>query len=205
VVVGLGFIALVILFHSLLVPLTGALTSLLSLAAAMGITVAVFQWGWFADLLGVAGTGPIFPFVPIMVFAILFGLSMDYQVFLVSRMQEEWMRNKDNKKSIRRGLGGSGRVVVIAALIMSSVFLAFVPSPDSIIKLFGVALASAVLIDAFVVRLILVPSLMSMFGTANWWLPGWLERILPTVKIEPGEDEVADDVDPESQKEPVTV
>ena len=205
VVVGLGFIALVILFHSLLVPLTGALTSLLSLAAAMGITVAVFQWGWFADLLGVAGTGPIFPFVPIMVFAILFGLSMDYQVFLVSRMQEEWMRTKDNKKSIRRGLGGSGRVVVIAALIMSSVFLAFVPSPDSIIKLFGVALASAVLIDAFVVRLILVPSLMSMFGTANWWLPGWLERILPTVKIEPGEDEVADDVDPESQKEPVTV
>ena len=205
VVVGLGFIALVILFHSILVPLTGALTSLLSLAAAMGITVAIFQWGWFADLLGVAGTGPIFPFVPIMVFAILFGLSMDYQVFLVSRMQEEWMRTQDNKASIRRGLGGSGRVVVIAALIMSSVFLAFVPSPDSIIKLFGVALASAVLIDAFVVRLILVPSLMSMFGKANWWLPGWLERILPTVKIEPGEDEVADDTDPDAVKQPVGV
>jgi RND superfamily putative drug exporter len=205
VVVGLGFIALVILFHSILVPLTGALTSLLSLAAAMGITVAIFQWGWFADLLGVSGTGPIFPFVPIMVFAILFGLSMDYQVFLVSRMQEEWMRTQDNKASIRRGLGGSGRVVVIAALIMSSVFLAFVPSPDSIIKLFGVALASAVLIDAFVVRLILVPSLMSMFGKANWWLPGWLERILPTVKIEPGEDEVADDADPDAVKQPVGV
>lgn len=205
VVVGLGFIALVILFHSLLVPLTGALTSLLSLAAAMGITVAIFQWGWFADLLGVAGTGPIFPFVPIMVFAILFGLSMDYQVFLVSRMQEEWMRTHDNAASIRRGLGGSGRVVVIAALIMSSVFLAFVPSPDSIIKLFGVALASAVLIDAFVVRLVLVPSLMSIFGKANWWLPGWLDRILPTVKIEPGEDEVADDVDPDTQRQPVGV
>ena len=205
VVVGLGFIALVILFHSILVPLTGALTSLLSLAAAMGITVAIFQWGWFADLLGIAGTGPIFPFVPIMVFAILFGLSMDYQVFLVSRMQEEWMRTKDNKVSIRRGLGGSGRVVVIAALIMSSVFLAFVPSPDSIIKLFGVALASAVLIDAFVVRLVLVPSLMSMFGKANWWLPGWLDRILPTVKIEPGEDEVVDDVDPDTNKQPVSV
>ena len=205
VVVGLGFIALVILFHSLLVPLTGALTSLLSLAAAMGITVAIFQWGWFADLLGVAGTGPIFPFVPIMVFAILFGLSMDYQVFLVSRMQEEWMRTQDNAASIRRGLGGSGRVVVIAALIMSSVFLAFVPSPDSIIKLFGVALASAVLIDAFVVRLVLVPSLMSMFGKANWWLPGWLDRILPTVHIEPGEDEVVDDVDPDTQRQPVGV
>lgn len=205
VVVGLGFIALVILFHSLLVPLTGALTSLLSLGAAMGVSVAVFQWGWFADLLGVSGTGPIFPFVPIMVFAILFGLSMDYQVFLVSRMQEEWLRTRDNLVSIRRGLAGSGRVVVIAALILSSVFMAFIPSTDSIIKLFGVALASAVLIDAFVVRLILVPSLMSMFGKANWWLPGWLERILPTVTIEPGEDEVADDVDPDTQKAPVSV
>ena len=205
VVVGLGFIALVILFRSIVVPLTGALTSLLSLAAAMGITVAIFQWGWFNDVLGVPGTGPIFPFVPIMVFAILFGLSMDYQVFLVSRMQEEWMRTRDNLASIRRGLGGSGRVVVIAALIMSSVFLAFVPSTNSIIKLFGVALASAVLIDAFVVRLVLVPSIMSMLGKANWWLPAWLDRILPTLKIEPGEDEVADDVDPTAQKEPVGV
>lgn len=195
VVVGLGFIALVILFHSILVPLTGALTSLLSLGAAMGVSVAVFQWGWFADLLGVSGTGPIFPFVPIMVFAILFGLSMDYQVFLVSRMQEEWLRTRDNLGSIRRGLAGSGRVVVIAALILSSVFMAFIPSTDAIIKLFGVALASAVLIDAFVVRLILVPSLMSMFGRANWWLPNWLERILPTVKVEPGEDEIADDIE----------
>ena len=205
VVVGLGFIALVILFHSLLVPLTGALTSLLSLGAAMGVSVAVFQWGWFADLLGVSGTGPIFPFVPIMVFAILFGLSMDYQVFLVSRMQEEWIRTQDNLVSIRRGLAGSGRVVVIAALILSSVFMAFIPSTDAIIKLFGVALASAVLIDAFVVRLILVPSLMSMFGKANWWLPGWLDRILPRVTVEPGEDEIADDIDPESEKQPVTV
>ncbi|MGA1145698.1 MAG: MMPL family transporter [Candidatus Nanopelagicales bacterium] len=205
VVVGLGFVALVILFHSILVPLTGALTSLLSLGAAMGISVAVFQWGWFAELIGVTSTGPIFPFVPIMVFAILFGLSMDYQVFLVSRMQEEWMRTQDNLTSIRRGLAGSGRVVVIAALIMSSVFLAFVPSTDAIIKLFGVALASAVLIDAFVVRLVLVPSLMSIFGKANWWLPGWLDRILPTVNIEPGEDEVADDSDPDAIKQPVSV
>jgi len=205
VVVGLGFVALVILFHSLVVPLTGALTSLLSLAAAMGIAVAVFQWGWFADFFGVASTGPIFPFVPIMVFAILFGLSMDYQVFLVSRMQEEWSRTGDNLTSIRRGLAGSGRVVVIAALIMSSVFMAFIPSTESIIKLFGVALASAVLIDAFVVRLVLVPSLMTLFGKANWWLPGWLERILPTVTIEPGEDEVADDVDPDEEKQTVSV
>ena len=131
-----------------------------------------------------------------MVFSILFGLSMDYQVFLVSRMQEEWVRTGDNAVSVRRGLGGSGRVVVIAAAIMSSVFLAFVPSTNQTIKLFGIALASAVLIDAFIVRLILVPSLMSMLGKANWWLPGWLDRILPRITIEPGEDEVADDEEP---------
>lgn len=193
VVIGLGFLALVLLFHSLVVPLTAAITSLLSFAAAMGITVAVFQWGWGAEALGVASTGPIFPFLPIMVFSILFGLSMDYQVFLVSRMQEEWVRTGDNRASVRRGLAGSGRVVVIAAAIMASVFLAFVPSTNSTIKLFGLALASAVIIDAFVVRLVLVPSLMTLLGRANWWLPGWLDRILPKVSIEPGEDEITDD------------
>ena len=196
IVVGLGFLALMLLFHSLVVPLTAAITSLLSFAAAMGITVAVFQWGWLNGPLGIPGTGPIIPFLPIMVFSILFGLSMDYQVFLVSRMQEEWNRIGDNKAAVRRGLAGSGRVVVIAAAIMSSVFLAFVPSTNSTIKLFGVALASAVLIDAFIVRLVLVPSLMSIFGKANWWLPGWLDKILPEVHIEPGEDEIADDEEP---------
>jgi RND superfamily putative drug exporter len=193
IVVGLGFLALMLLFHSLVVPRTAAITSLLSFAAAMGITVAVFQWGWFNGPLGIPGTGPIMPFLPIMVFSILFGLSMDYQVFLVSRMQEEWNRIGDNSAAVRRGLAGSGRVVVIAAAIMSSVFLAFVPSTNSTIKLFGVALASAVLIDAFIVRLILVPSLMSMLGKANWWLPRWLDKVLPEVHIEPGEDEIADD------------
>ncbi|MFM8774789.1 MAG: MMPL family transporter, partial [Actinomycetota bacterium] len=130
IVIFLGFLALMILFRSILVPLTAAVTSLLSFAAAMGITVAVFQWGWLAGPLGVTSTGPIFPFLPVMVFAILFGLSMDYQVFLVSRMQEEWDRTRDNSLSVRRGLAGSGRVVVIAAAIMSSVFLAFVPSTN---------------------------------------------------------------------------
>ncbi|MBI1351407.1 MAG: MMPL family transporter [Actinomycetales bacterium] len=202
IVIGLGFLALVLLFHSIVVPLTAAITSLLSFAAAMGITVAVFQWGWFNSLLGVPGTGPIFPFLPIMVFSILFGLSMDYQVFLVTRMQEEWDRTKDNRAAVRRGLAGSGRVVVIAAAIMSSVFLAFVPSTNATIKLFGIALASAVLIDAFIVRLVLVPSLMSMLGRANWWLPGWLDRILPRVHIEPGEDEITDD-EPTPEPAPV--
>jgi len=195
IVIGLGFLALMLLFHSIVIPLTAAITSLLSFSAALGITVAVFQWGWFDALLGVPGTGPIFPFLPIMVFSILFGLSMDYQVFLVTRMKEEWNRTGDNAVSVRRGLGGSGRVVVIAALIMSSVFLAFVPSTNATIKLFGIALASAVLIDAFIIRLIFVPSLMSMLGRANWWLPSWLDKILPEITIEAGEDEVVDDED----------
>ena len=193
VVIGLGFLALVILFRSIVVPLTGAVTSLLSLGAATGITVAVFQWGWLADVIGVESTGPIFPFLPVMVFAILFGLSMDYQVFLVSRMQEEWARTGDNLIAVRRGLAGSGRVVAIAAAIMSSVFIAFVPSPTQEIKVFGIALASAVLIDAFIVRLILVPSLMSMLGGANWWLPGFLQRVLPQINVEGGADEITDD------------
>ena len=201
VVVGLGFLALVILFRSIVVPLTGALTSLLSLAAALGVTTAVFTWGWGASLIGVDSTGPIFPFLPVMVFAILFGLSMDYQVFLVSRMQEEWLHTGDNRAAVRRGLAGSGRVVVIAALIMASVFLAFVPSPTTEIKLFGVALGSAVLIDAFIVRLVLVPSVMTIIGKANWWLPGPLERVLPKVEIEGGSDEIADDPDLEGEGE----
>jgi RND superfamily putative drug exporter len=196
IVVSLGFIALMILFRSIVVPLTAALTSLLSFAAATGITVAVFQWGWFNQILGVSGTGPIFPFLPIMVFAILFGLSMDYQVFLVSRMREEWDHTRDNNAAVRRGLAGSGKVVVIAAAIMSSVFLAFIPTPENTIKLFGVALGAAVLIDAFIIRLIFIPAIMSIIGKSNWWLPEWLGKILPEVHIEPGEDEVVDDPDP---------
>jgi len=125
-------------------------------------------------------------------------------VFLVSRMQEEWLHTRDNKAAVRRGLAGSGRVVVIAAAIMASVFLAFVPSTNATIKLFGIALASAVIIDAFVVRLVLVPSLMSMLGKANWWLPGWLDRLLPKITIEAPEDELTDD-EPEPLGEPETV
>ncbi|MEK9663326.1 MAG: MMPL family transporter [Candidatus Nanopelagicales bacterium] len=184
IVIGLGFLALFLLFRSLVIPLTAAVTSLLSFAAALGVTVAVFQWGWGASLIGVSTTGPILPFLPIMVFAILFGLSMDYEVFLVSRMQEGWHETGDNREAVRHGLAGSGRVVVAAALIMSSVFLAFVPMPNDTIKLFGLALASAILVDAFIVRLILIPSVMSMLGRSNWWLPGWLRRHLPNFSVE---------------------
>jgi RND superfamily putative drug exporter len=193
VVVGLGFLMLLVLFRSAVVSLTAVVTSLLSFAASLGITVAVFQWGWLNSLLGVTGTGPIFPFLPVMVFAILFGLSMDYQVFLVSRMQEEWGHTQDNAKSVRRGLAGSGRVVLMAALIMASVFAAFIPTPNNTIKLFGIALASAVLVDAFLIRLVFVPSLMSILGKANWWLPGWLATHLPHFEVEGGGDEIIDD------------
>jgi len=195
IVVGLGFLALTVLFRSILVPATGAISSLLSLGAALGITVAVFQWGWFASLINLQATGPIFPFLPVMVFAILFGLSCDYQVFLVSRMHEEWVVTGDNRKAIRRGLAGSGRVVAIAAAIMTSVFGAFILGNDATIKLFGVALSTAVLLDAFVVRLILVPSLMTIFGKANWWLPGWMERLMPHISIESEQDIEAGDTE----------
>ena len=211
IVVGLGFLTLVVLFRSLLVPATGVLSSLLSLGAALGITVAVFQWGWFADLIDLENTGPIFPFLPIMVFSILFGLSCDYQVFLVSRMHEEWVYTGDNRKAVRRGLAGSGRVVAIAAAIMTSVFGAFVLGNDPIIKLFGVALSTAVLLDAFVVRLVLIPSLMTIFGTANWWLPGWLSRLLPHISVESeediaaGDEEIVDISEPGEETEPAPV
>ena len=203
IVVGFGFLAMVVLFRSLLVPATGALSSLLSLGAALGVTVAVFQWGWTADQVGLEATGPIFPFLPVMVFAILFGLSCDYQVFLVSRMHEEWVNTGDNRKAVRRGLAGSGRVVAIAAAIMTSVFGAFVLGDDAIIKLFGVALSSAVLLDAFVVRLILIPSLMTIFGPANWWLPGWLSRLLPHISVESEQDIEAGAAEIEDVVEPV--
>ncbi|HEU4492451.1 MAG TPA: MMPL family transporter [Jiangellales bacterium] len=208
IVVGFGFLAMVVLFRSVLVPATGAVSSLLSLGAALGVTVAVFQWGWAADLVGLEATGPIFPFLPVMVFAILFGLSCDYQVFLVSRMHEEWVNTGDNRKAIRRGLAGSGRVVAIAAAIMTSVFGAFVLSDDAIIKLFGVALSTAVLLDAFVVRLVLIPSLMTIFGTANWWLPDRLSRLLPHISVESEEDiqagaaEIEDIIEPTEEATP---
>ena len=193
VVVGLGFIMLLVLFRSAVVSLTAVVTSLLSFAASTGITVAVFQWGWLNSILGVTATGPIFPFLPVMVFAILFGLSMDYQVFLVSRMQEEWARTQDNAVAVRRGLAGSGRVVLMAALIMASVFAAFIPTPNNTIKLFGVALTAAVLVDAFLIRLVFVPSFMSILGKGNWWLPSWLATHLPHFEVEGGADEIGDD------------
>jgi putative drug exporter of the RND superfamily len=185
-VVGLSFLLLMVMFRSILVPLKAALMNLLSIGAAYGIVVAVFQWGWGKDLVGIDATMPINPFVPLIMFAILFGLSMDYEVFLLSRVREEYLRTGDSHRSVVDGLGATARVITSAALIMISVFGAFVFGDDPVMKMFGLGLATAVLIDATVVRMVLVPATMSLLGRANWWLPGWLDRLLPTLDLEGG-------------------
>jgi RND superfamily putative drug exporter len=185
-VVALSFVLLTVLFRSVLVPLKAALMNLLSIGASYGVLVAVFQWGWGKDLIGLHDTVPISPFVPMIMFAILFGLSMDYEVFLLSRVREEFLRTGDSHRSVVDGLAGTARVITSAALIMISVFGAFVFAPDVLLKMFGLGLATAVLIDATVVRMVLVPATMALLGDANWWLPRWLDRILPHVDVEGG-------------------
>ncbi|GIJ45591.1 membrane protein [Virgisporangium aliadipatigenens] len=183
-VVGLAFVLLTLVFRSLLVPLTATLGFLLSVAATFGAVVAVFQWGWLADLVGVAQTGPVISFLPIFLIGIVFGLAMDYQVFLVTRMREEYVHGAGPREAVVAGFGHGARVVTAAALIMISVFAGFVLSPESIIKTIGFGLGVAVLFDAVVVRMILVPAVMTLLGNAAWWLPAWLDRILPDVDVE---------------------
>jgi RND superfamily putative drug exporter len=183
-VVAMSFVLLMILFRSILVPLKAAVMNLLSIGAAYGVLVAVFQWGWGKELIGLHSTMPINPFLPLIMFAILFGLSMDYEVFLLSRIREEYVSTGDNHEAVVRGLSGTARVITSAALIMISVFGAFVLSDDPNGKLFGVGLAVAVLLDATLVRMVLVPATMSLVGRANWWLPTWLDRILPHLELE---------------------
>jgi RND superfamily putative drug exporter len=158
--------------------------NLFSIAASFGILVAVFQWGWGADLIGVGKKGPIIAFSPMMLFAILFGLSMDYEVFLLSRIKEEHDRTHDNGLAVADGLAATARVITAAAAIMICVFLTFVFQPDATAKLIGLGLAAAIFIDATVVRMVLVPATMELLGEANWWLPGWLDRRLPRLNVE---------------------
>jgi len=158
--------------------------NLLSVAAAYGATVAVFQWGWFKGLIGLQATVPIVAFVPMMMFAVLFGLSMDYQVFLLTRVREEYDKTGDTRLGVVRGLARTARVITSAALIMISVFATFLLTNDIEIKMFAVGLTVAVLVDATVVRMVLVPATMALMGDANWWLPGWLDRLLPHVDVE---------------------
>src|SRR3954447_4006547 len=183
-IVAMSFVLLMLVFRSVLVPLKAALMNLLSIAAAYGVIVAVFQWGWGNELIGMHHTMPINPFAPLMMFAILFGLSMDYEVFLLSRVREEYVATGDSHKSVVTGLSGTARVITSAALIMMSVFGSFVLGDDPTGKLFGIGLAAAVFLDATLVRMVLVPATMSLLGRANWWLPTWLDRILPHIDFE---------------------
>ncbi|NGN68643.1 MMPL family transporter, partial [Streptomyces sp. A7024] len=205
VIIALGFVLLLVAFRSLVVPLTAALMNLLAATASFGMLVAVFQWGWGSDLLGMGGEVPITSFLPIIMLAMLFGLSMDYQVFLVSRMHEEWVHTKDNARAVRVGLAESSRVINSAALIMVCVFSAFVLSGDVEGIMAGLGLAGAVALDAFILRTMLVPAMMHLFGRSNWWLPGWLDRRLPHLAVEPAEDEVAPSAPVVPAPEPVPV
>ncbi|MGW9438558.1 MMPL family transporter [Streptomyces sp. NPDC055607] len=187
VVVALGCLLLLLAFRSLGIPLKAAAMNVMAVAGAFGVVVAVFQWGWGSELLGLGSAGPIEPFLPVIMVSVLFGLSMDYQVFLVSRMYEEWLETGDNRRAVRIGLAETSRVINSAAVIMISVFLAFVLSGDRVVAMFGIALAAAVALDAFVLRTLLVPALMHLLGGANWWLPKGLDRLLPRISIEPPE------------------
>ena len=188
VIVGLGFLLLLVAFRSLLVPATAAVMNLLAAGASFGVVVAFFQWGWGADRLGLGRPGPVEAFLPVIMLAVLFGLSMDYQVFLVSRMHEEWVHTHDNRHSVVLGQATTGRVITAAAAIMISVFAAFVFGGQRVIAEFGIGLAAAVFLDAFVLRTVLVPSVMHLFGRANWWLPRAVDRRMPHLSVEPTTD-----------------
>ena len=184
IVVILGFLLLMLVFRSLLIPAIASVMNLLSVGAALGVMNAVFGWGWGAPVLGFSGTAPVEVFLPALMFSVLFGLSMDYEVFLVSRIREQWVRTRDNRVAVTWGQTMTGRVITAAATIMILVFLSFTLVSNIIIQEFGVGLAAAIFLDAFVVRTALVPALMHLFGRANWWLPGWLDRRLPHLAVD---------------------
>jgi RND superfamily putative drug exporter len=191
-VVLLAFLLLVVVFRSIAIPLKAVAMNLLSMGAAYGVIVAIYQWGWLASIFGVNRTGPIDPWIPLMMFTIVFGLSMDYEVFLLSRMREEWVRTGDNAKAVTSGLASTARVITAAAAIMVCVFGSFViGDPLRILGVFGLGLAVAVLVDATVVRMVLVPAVMQLLGSANWWLPRWIGRAIPNLAIEPNVDHLA--------------
>jgi RND superfamily putative drug exporter len=207
-VLALSFVLLMVVFRSLLVPLKAVVMNLISIGAAYGLAVAVFQWGWLANVFGVDATGPIEPFIPMMLFAIVFGLSMDYEVFLLSRVKEEYDKGSSNERAVADGLAKTARVITAAAAIMVVVFGSFLLESDRVVKLMGFGLAIAVLLDATVVRMVLVPATMELLGDRNWWLPRWLARILPRVNIEGGDeidDELAELAEESLEREPAGV
>ncbi|MGZ5323468.1 MAG: MMPL family transporter [Solirubrobacterales bacterium] len=183
-VVGLSFLLLLVAFHSPLISLKAGVMNLLSVTAAYGVMTLFAQGGTLGELIGLDNEVPIAPFMPVMMFAILFGLSMDYEVFLISRIREEYLKDGDTRRAVADGLAKTARVITAAAAIMVVVFLAFLAAPDAFLKLFGIGLASAIFLDATVVRMILVPAVMQLLGKWNWWIPAWLERILPELDVE---------------------
>jgi putative drug exporter of the RND superfamily len=185
----LSFVLLLGVFRSVLVPIKAVAMNLLSIGAAYGIVVALFQWGWLATLTGVQ-PAPIEPWAPMMLFAIVFGLSMDYEVFLLSRVREEWRRTGDSRTSVADGLAATAKVITAAAAIMVVVFGSFMFENDRVLKLMGVGLATAILLDATIVRMLLVPATMELLGDRNWWLPRWLDRRLPNIDVEGHADPV---------------
>jgi RND superfamily putative drug exporter len=191
-IVGFSFLLLLLAFRSLLIPAISAVLNLLSAAASFGVLTAFFQWGWGTRAFGLGAPTPIEGYLPELVLAILFGLSMDYQVFLVSRMAEEWSRTRDNARSVLVGQTQTARVITAAALIMIAVFTAFVFLGQVNVAELGIGLAAAVALDAFVLRTVLVPAVMRLCGRANWWLPRWLDRRLPHLAIEPPAEEESD-------------
>jgi len=202
-VLALSFLLLMVVFRSLLVPLKAVIMNLLSIGAAYGLVVALFQWGWLSDLTNVE-PAPIEPWAPMMLFAIVFGLSMDYEVFLLSRVREEWHRTGDSRTSVADGLAATAKVITAAAAIMVFVFGTFILENDRTVKLMGTGLASAILLDATIVRLLLVPATMELLGDRNWWLPRWLDRILPNIDVEGHAEPVAEE-EPEPERTPAGV
>jgi RND superfamily putative drug exporter len=187
-------VLLLLVFRSILVPVKAAVGFLLSVGASFGAVVAVFQWGWLADLFGVPTTGPVISFLPVMLMAVLFGLAMDYEVFLVSRMREEYVHGAGPRQAVVAGGRHAARVVTAAALIMFSVFASFVTIDDVVVKAIAFGLAVGILVDAFLVRMTLVPAVLALLGRSAWWLPRWLDRILPDLDVEgarPGDAEPA--------------
>jgi putative drug exporter of the RND superfamily len=186
-ILAASFLLLMVVFRSIAVPLKAALMNLLSIGAAYGVVVAVFQWGWLKDLFNLEGTFTIVSPLPTIFFAVLFGLSMDYEVFLLSRIREAYDATGDNTESVARGMAGTGRVITSAALIMTVVFASFVANPSALVKMIGVGLSTAIVLDATIVRMVLVPATMALLGRANWWLPRWLDRRLPHVRMDGAE------------------
>src|SRR5579862_3180447 len=187
VVVGLSFLLLAVVFRSLLIPLVGSIMNVLSFGIALGVMTAAFQFDWGKSLLGFGAAGPIEAWIPALMFAVLFGLSTDYEVFLISRMHEEWTLSGDNKRAVIRGQAETGRVITAASLIMILVFVAFILTGQEVIMQIGLGFAAAIFVDAYIIRTVLVPAIMHMFGRANWWLPAWLDRALPRLHVEPAE------------------